>query len=155
MAIRHPLADGVLHSHWLDVIDIEWPWENFTPQELACNMSGQFYWHARTFNAIQLSRDLFGQPIMINSAHRSWLHNIAVGGAPGSMHKHIALDISTRGYGRTQLRRLLTALQRGGFKGFGYYNSFIHVDLGRGRFWFSSDTAKAKWLPVMQARADL
>ena len=146
----HPLGDGVLYSHWTDVLDLDWRWKNFTPQELACSAEGEFYWHERSFDALQKARDAFGQPLTINSAHRSWLHNIAVGGAPKSMHKHVAFDISTRGYGRRLLVELLTALRRAGFKGIGYYNSFIHVDLGRGRFWFSSDSAMKKWMPVMR-----
>lgn len=147
----HPrsLTSGTLHSHWIDVLDIDWPWKNFTPAELACRKTGEHYHHTDSFDALQQVRSEVGRPVYINSGHRSWLHNIAVGGAPLSCHRFFAADISLSGF-MDMLATLYQALKRAGFKGFGFYQSFIHVDMGRGRFWFGSDDAKAMWMPILR-----
>jgi|TARA_R110001599_G_scaffold225661_2_gene424774 uncharacterized protein YcbK (DUF882 family) len=49
------------------------------------------------------------------------------------MHlKGMAADIALLGAGRKGLQQAAIAV---GFKGFGYYQTFLHVDLGRPRFW--------------------
>lgn len=143
---RHALSDGILYSHWSDVRSLPWVWRNFTPKELSSNGSGEFYWHKRTFDAVQRARDILGHPLYVNSAHRDWLYNIAVGGAPLSAHLFIALDISTRGQDRA---RIYHALLKAGFKSFGFYESFIHVDLRPGRRWYGSQTARKIWAPIL------
>ena len=143
---RHPLSDGILYSTWKDIPKSRnWSWLKFTPREFASRRDGEFYWHPRTFNAIQTAREIFGQPLTINSAHRSWLHNAAIGGAPRSAHLHIALDVSTHGYSRMEVYQALVAA---GFKSFGYYVNFIHTDLRPGRRWFGSPQAKKLWQPL-------
>lgn len=144
----NPLSDGDLYSHWTDVLDMPWPWPNFTPSELASKREGEFYWHSRSITALQAARTRLGQPMYINSAHRSWLHNIAVGGSARSYHRFIAFDISLAGF-RDKLRVLYRVLRDVGFKGFGFYLNFLHVDLGRARMFFASDEAKAYWSPVL------
>jgi len=143
------LSDGVLYSHWTDALDLDWPWKDFIPVELSCKRDGEFYLHRRSFNALQSARDILGRPMYVNSGHRSWLHNIAVGGVPLSSHRFFAGDISLVGFA-DMLARLYQTLRTVGFTGFGFYNTFIHVDMGRGRFWFGSDSAKAMWMPIMR-----
>lgn len=146
--MQNQLSDGVLYSHWTDVLDLPWPWPNFTPAELASRREGEFYMHHRSNNALQRFRRMVGQAVYINSAHRSWLHNIAVGGAPLSSHRYIAFDISLAGF-RDRLSFMYAALKAVGFTGFGFYSNFIHVDLGRKRLWFASDEAMNYWSPVL------
>jgi len=146
VGIVHPLSDGVLYSHWTDVLEIPWPYRNFQPHEFASGGNGELYWHELTFKAIQLARDIIGHPLYVNSAHRDWLHNLAIGGAPRSAHLYIALDISTRDQDRA---RIYHALLKAGFKSFGFYETFIHVDMRPGRRWYGSARARAIWQPIL------
>jgi len=40
---------------------------------------------------------------------------------------------------------MLIAARAAAFTGFGYYNTFIHLDMGRPRFWYGSEKAKREW----------
>jgi len=71
------------------------------------------------------------------------LHNARVGGAPLSQHLRLAADISLRGHNRFDLR---AACQQAGFTGFGYYTTFLHVDLGRSRHWYGNQNARKLWM---------
>jgi len=51
-----------------------------------------------------------------------------------SEHKKIAVDISLKGHDRIELR---DACIEAGFMGIGYYGTFLHVDMGRHRWWAS------------------
>lgn len=146
MSGRHPLSDGILYSKWRDIFGAHvWRWKNFTPREFASKRDGEFYWHPRTFDAIQRARDSFGRPLIVNSAHRSWLRNAAIGGAPRSAHLFIAIDVSTIGYSRADVYQ---ALVSAGFESFGFYVNFIHADLRPGRRWHGSVEAKRIWKPI-------
>ena len=117
-------------------------WPNFHPKEFACKSSGQFYDWPEFFDRIQAARAAVGKPFKINSAHRSWRYNLVVGGAPNSEHKRLAVDISLRGHDRYLMRSILKAV---GFTGMGYYQTFIHADLGRKRFWYGGEFSKKAW----------
>ncbi len=140
------ITDGILYSHFSDVRDIPWRWKNFTAQELSSNGGGEYYHHEATLDAAQACRDALGLPMVINSAHRDWLHNLAVGGEPRSAHLHIALDISLMGHG---MHKLFTSLKRAGFTSFGFYETFIHTDMRLGRRWYGSHRARLQWAPVL------
>jgi len=124
---------------------VEWNkkrWPNFSPSELSCKYNGEYYHWPEFLDRLQAARTAVGKPFKINSAHRSIYHNWRVGGAPASQHLRLAVDINLEGHDKDILRM---ALREAGFKGFGYYNTFIHVDLGRSRFWFGKG-AKSSWL---------
>lgn len=146
--IVSPLSDGTLHSSWQDISQDDWEWPNFTPEELSSNGSGEFYWHVKTFDALQRARQMLGLPLFVNSAHRDWLYNLAIGGAPLSAHLFIAADISTRNHNRLNL---YAALKSVGFESFGFYETFIHVDMRQGRMWYGTEQAKAVWARVLAA----
>jgi len=97
-------------------------------------------------DAIQKARTDLGKPISFTSAHRCSWHNARVGGAPLSQHKLLALDIPLQGH---DPKALQAALKRAGFKGFGYYETFIHVDMGRVRFWSQNTKVKLKWRQIL------
>lgn len=82
------------------------------------------------------------RPLNILSGHRCSLHNARVGGAPFSQHLKLAADVSTLGHDRTNL---FEACQMAGFTGFGFYHTFLHIDLGRPRKWWSGDKARQLW----------
>jgi len=72
------------------------------------------------------ARKIAGIPFIINSGYRTKLHNQEVGGVTNSAHLiGCATDISTTS--KTQVI-ILKALKQAGFKRFGIYSTFIHVD---------------------------
>ena len=55
-------------------------------------------------------------------------------GTPGSRHFHgDALDISTAGLSTKQLDKLLVESYKAGFRGFGFGNNILHIDLNAGK----------------------
>ncbi|PHR61365.1 MAG: hypothetical protein COA43_03180 [Robiginitomaculum sp.] len=119
-----------------------WAWRSFTPSEMACPHCGEIYDWPEFMTRLQAARDRNGNPFVINSAHRCGLHNARVGGAPLSQHLKLAVDISLKGHDR---HILYQNCKEAGFTGFGFYTSFLHVDLGRRRHWFGNQKAKQLW----------
>ena len=151
----HPLSAGILFSHYREMPLDGWEkrWPNFKPYEFASHVDHEAYYHPPTFDAIQKARNIIGKPIQINSAHRSWLRNLAIGGAPLSAHLYIALDVSTKGHNRLTVYK---ALKKAGFKSFGFYLNFIHADLRPdNRRWYGGAQAKALWQPLIARKADI
>lgn len=106
-----------------------WPSDHFTLSELSCPRTGEYYHDPEFLWRLERLRHLNGdKPLIINSAHRSNVHNAAVGGAPLSQHKKIAVDIRLSGHDPGQLRQL--AIQCG-FLGIGMARTFLHLDLRR------------------------
>lgn len=120
----------------------KWHWPNFHPSEFACRHCGETYDWSEFFNRIQSARTDVGRPFIILSGHRCSLHNARVGGAPFSQHLKLAADISLIGHDRFSL---LASCQMAGFTGFGFYSTFLHIDLGRPRKWWSGQKAKELW----------
>jgi len=119
-----------------------WPWPNFTADELACRHCGeQFHW-PEFMDRLQQARDFTLRPFHVLSGHRCSLHNARIGGVPLSQHLRLAVDISTQNHSREVL---LYACRKAGFCGFGFYQSFLHIDLGRPRHWFGGQKAKDLW----------
>jgi len=120
--------------------DARWP--NFSRAEMSCRHCGAYYHHPQFLDALQTLRRDLGRPLRVLSAHRCALHNAAVGGAPLSQHLQMAVDISLRDHDRGQIA---SAAKAAGFSGFGYYFTFLHLDMGRPRYWFGSRKAKDLW----------
>jgi len=73
------------------------------------------------------ARKIADVPFKINSGYRTEAHNQKVKGVSNSAHlKGYAADISTPN-GKHQ-EKILRALRQAGFKRFGVYTNFIHVD---------------------------
>ena len=122
----------------------EWPFPNFPHHEVACPCCGalpQTLFVYKSLSMIQAVRKRLGYPLPLNSAHRCWLKNVKVGGAPLSMHKKMAFDIPVTNANRFAI---LMACQKIGFTGFGYYKTFLHVDCGRARYWYGKG-ARELW----------
>lgn len=82
----------------------------------------------------------FGKRLRVNSGYRDPDYNRKVGGERGSKHiSGTALDISWEGFGSSasERSRFVEIAKEEGFKGFGGYNRFIHIDLGPRRSWGS------------------
>jgi hypothetical protein len=111
-------------------LDYAWVWPHFSIPELACRCAGRFcdseYYHDAEFlDALEALREKAGRAIIINSGHRCAQWNAAVGGAPRSMHKTLAVDLSLIAQDRHQL---LSDARRIGFNGTGLARTFLHLD---------------------------
>jgi len=118
--------------------DVPWDknrWPNFSPDEphLACPLTGEFYFDLYAFDLLQKARTLCGVAFKINSGHRSPIWNAKVGGKALSQHKRVAYDISIRNHDFPLT--VFHSCRDAGFTGFGFYQSFLHVDTGRKRAW--------------------
>ena len=125
----------VVYDHWKQVPRnwSKWPWKYFKPEEMACKGTGKLVVEPRLLDYIDLFRLRFGGPLTVLSAFRSPYHNAFVGGAPFSSHlKAVAVDLSIVGQDKKQMEQLAKEI---GFTGFGYYRTFLHIDLGRKREW--------------------
>ena len=128
-------------AHWSRV---EWDsarWPHFTARELACHCCGEMCVWPDALDAIERLRRAMNAPLTINSGHRCALHNAR--GAPLSMHKQLAFDVELARHDPGQLER---AAHESGFRGFGYGQSFLHLDTRDHQArWFYGDRSKRKW----------
>jgi len=112
-----------------------WRWPNFSPSEMACHHCGELLIDEEAMDNLQKLRDKVGAVININSAYRCAVHNRNVGGARLSMHRlGKAFDLSTIGMVKEEM---YLQAHEVGFTGFGFYDSFLHVDTGKERTWGS------------------
>ena len=118
-------------------------WPNFRPRELACPCCGEVCVREDALDAIQRLRSAMAAPLTIDSGHRCALHNARVGGAPLSQHKSLAFDVRLAGHDPMRLSALA---RESGFRGFGYANTFLHLDMrARPAHWFYGKRSIAKW----------
>ena len=120
----------------------DWPWDNFAPREIACKHCGQVYYWPDFMDRLQALRDDVARPMNVTSGHRCRLHNARVGGAPQSQHLRLAIDVDLSGHNRIEIAR---KAKEHGFSGFGFYQSFLHLDLGRLRQWFGGKRSRRSW----------
>lgn len=114
-------------------------WPNFRPGELACKHCQALRVNYYALDTLQKFRNLLGRPVVLNSAYRCADHNQAVGGAPASYHlSGRAFDTQTFATNRGQFHLTRLAAEAG-FRGFGYYDHFTHLDVGPRRDWFAGD----------------
>ncbi|WP_162139853.1 YcbK family protein [Limisalsivibrio acetivorans] len=137
-----PFFDAKIVQHFSDT---DWDadrWPDFSPVEFACSCCGELYYAPYYFDCFQALRSRLGEPVRLNSAHRCPLHNARVGGGLRSQHKRLAGDISLRSL--SDPHKLLRLALETGFRGFGFYGTFLHIDMGRPRKWWS-DSAGQTW----------
>lgn len=122
-------------------------WPHFTAHEIACPCCGETCVWPEALDAVERLRRLLGVPVVLTSGHRCALHNARVGGAPLSQHKRLAFDVVLRGHDPA---RLLAAARAAGFTGFGFGNTFLHLDTRvRPAHWFYGQRSKARWTSVL------
>jgi len=118
-------------------------WPHFSPREISCRHCGEICIWPEALDAIERLRMAMAAPLVVNSGHRCALHNARVGGAPLSMHKRLAFDIALNGHDPA---RLAEAARAAGFRGFGFGNSFLHLDTrGVPARWFYGERSRIKW----------
>ncbi len=105
-------------------------WPHFSPREIACRCGGRFcdgavVVDAEVLDGLERVRALVGRALIITSGHRCAQWNAAVGGAPLSRHRQLAVDIALAGHDRHALRA--HAITQG-FTGLGLGRGFLHLD---------------------------
>lgn len=84
-------------EHWSKINADDWPWKNFSPEEMACQGTGKLLVNVRFMNKLQRIRGAYGKPITIVSGYRSAEHNAAVSKKKSRTGAHTfgrAVDIS-------------------------------------------------------------
>lgn len=91
--------------------------------------------------SLQLIRDHFNKPVIINSGYRCAAHNKAVGGATLSKHRFgMAADIRIKG---VPPKAIAAHAEKIGVLGIGLYSSFVHIDSRRIKsFWHGEKQEK-------------
>ncbi len=104
----------------------------------------------RVIDFAQATAAALGLTLTITSAYRSPEYNASVGGARNSMHvQGLAIDVVQTGLTDAQRQAFIQQAYNAGFRGFGIYNTFTHVDIGATRAWGSGgsrrDLPKYPW----------
>lgn len=125
----------------------DWKFKYFKPEEIACKgrgCCGGEIWNKEEYgerlpNYLRVAlekldklRELWGKPIVLNSAHRCAQHNRKVGGAIHSQHLKIAFDVRMP---KEEQAQFIELAHKVGFSGIGVYETFVHLDLGKKRTW--------------------
>ncbi|MEL7232350.1 MAG: D-Ala-D-Ala carboxypeptidase family metallohydrolase [Pseudomonadota bacterium] len=125
-----PGVEVLYFSHHAWVTKAEWPWKNFTPQEMACKGTGSVLLVPSFMDRLQALRTAFKAPLKVNSGFRSPSHDRAVGGAETHPTGR-AVDLAVFG---DDALRLIGLAATEGFTGFGVKQHggmerrFIHLD---------------------------
>jgi len=111
---------------------------NFTVEELRCKCQHCLSEKPNKVDPavlvfLQAIRDELDEPMSLSSAYRCELHNSeAVKVRPGTHNRGLAFDIRVP-WGEKRMKIIELAVKHG-FKGFGFANSFIHIDMGSDQF---------------------
>lgn len=115
--------------HFSDVKPGEWPWQYFSPQEMACRGTGRLMVDTDLMDRLEPLRHRMGVPLIVLSGYRSPEHNTKVGGAKDSQHmKGTAVDVSVT---NVDPEKLIAAALELGFTWIKRYpaNGFVHLDI--------------------------
>lgn len=116
------------YAHYSRVPPKQWPWQSFSPREIACKGTGKLVVDTGAMDKLQRLRTNLGKPLVLTSAYRSPEHNKRVGGAKGSKHMEgIAFDVRMENHDPQVFEAAARAV---GFTSFGYYpkSGFMHID---------------------------
>lgn len=139
LSLRPSPGAPQLYAHWREYRG-DWRWPNFSPVELSCRHCGEYYHDETALDSLQRARSRIGKPFVINSGHRCQAYNRTVGGAGASQHLTLAFDIQLAGHDR---HSLAAACEKAGFGSFGFYKTFLHVDMRNGHRWYGKDARRA------------
>jgi hypothetical protein len=123
---------------------------NFKMRELystSFDAPSEHYLDDKVIQALQYIRTMSGAPIRVTSTYRTPLHNAAIGGSSQSQHLSArAIDFQWVNNNSYELTRLHTQindpnnplrenLYNLGVRGFGYYQTFCHIDTRPQGYW--------------------
>lgn len=124
-----------------------WRWPRIRKHDIACRCCGEVFIDPVALDALDHVALAMQEPLVVTSGHRCALHNARVGGAPLSMHKRLAFDIALAGHDKAHL---FAAARQAGFTGFGFGQSFLHLDTrARPAHWFYGQRSMEQWTSVL------
>ena len=114
--------------------------EHFKVKEFACkgnSCCNEVKIDEKLIDYLQKIRNHFGKSLTINSAYRCQAHNTKVGGSTNSNHtKGKAADIVVKDIKPIEVAIYAESI---GIKGIGLYDSFVHIDTRKDKFfWYSN-----------------
>lgn len=124
------------HDRVMDFFNWKKRWPNFTAAELRSKGNGDLRIHYETLDGMQKLRTMLKRELPVSSYYRDPAYNLKVGGEPESYHlsgRAFDTPVLNTALGRMSLIHLGTLC---GFKGFGGYATFTHLDTGPHRVWF-------------------
>lgn len=139
-------------EHLFVAMGLDKRWHNFSFDELKCKGTGALRVHYETLDNLQKLRYALRQPIPVNSYYRHPDYNATLPGAsPNSQHM-LGRAVDTPIFngniaGRAKLVHVATLC---GFRGFGFYASFNHIDTHTTRFWDQTGDALVNWPEPIQ-----
>jgi len=109
----------------------------FSTDEINCNHCGMTppvsKGYSDTILNANLVRKEFGKPIPVNSWFRCEAYEKIIEGSGKNHPKGTALDINTKNYEPLEIQKLALIFAKYGFIGFGFAETFLHVDRSRWR----------------------
>lgn len=130
------VIDNADHRHRVETI-FNWNnrYPNFSMDELRSKGNGDLRAHYATLDALQKLRVTLKRPIGVSSYYRDPAYNAEVRGSLESYHMAgRAVDTTAYNSKLGQYSLIYHATQCG-FRGFGIYPSFTHLDTGPHRVW--------------------
>lgn len=118
--------------NWKDVT--AWPWDHFTPEEMACRGDGSLKLDEKLMDRLQKLRETVGFALNVSSGYRSPSYNAKVSdtGNDGPHTEGRAVDVLVAG---GQAWALIQAATQLGFTGIGISQRgdpakrFVHLDI--------------------------
>jgi len=113
----------------------------FKRKEFACKCGCGFQAvDVELLDILELVREFFNEPVIINSACRCEKHNAEVGGTKDSQHvKGMACDIVVKNISAEKVHKALETLFPDSL-GLGKYNNFTHIDVREGKARWQADS---------------
>lgn len=132
----HPMGGHELWS-WdspREVEEIDWPWANFTPFEMACRLTENVVISPAFMNEIQKLRLIVGFSLPVTSGYRSPAHNASVSSGGHIDGPHVASQAIDVCLIYSEAYRFINSAMDAGFPGLGIKQHgptskrFIHID---------------------------
>lgn len=127
------MTEPLVFTDWSTVPSREWPWLNFSPNEMRCRGTGEVRVSPDFMDKLQSLRERLGFPLSVTSGYRTPEHNekVSTTGLTGPHTTGQAVDIAIYGERAYLLMEQAPTL---GFAGIGWRQHgsrsqrFIHLD---------------------------
>lgn len=103
--------------------------QHFKAEEFRCkSKEKEFIWAPELLEILEIIRNHFDAPVIINSGYRTPSWNAKVGGTPNSYHcKGMAADIVVKGHSSKEVAKYADSIMVTG--GVIRYTNFTHIDV--------------------------
>lgn len=108
--------------------------QHFKAEEFRCkDKTKEFLWSPELLAVLEIIRNNFNAPVIINSGYRTPSWNSKVNGEPNSYHcKGMAADIVVKGHSSREVAKYADSIMEQG--GVIRYTNFVHIDVREERY---------------------